>query len=170
LPECEIFRASTRRPELEFSVGYPKSAVEQAATLATKMELSGSELALFYCRTKDRCHKLANKLGCAVYHAGIEERDSILDAWSHGRAATRFLCATSALGVGIDVHAIRYVVHVGLPYGLTELIQRSGRAGRDGTVSKCTLLVDAGGAELETILSSIRPRISSLQCSSTIAP
>jgi superfamily II DNA helicase RecQ len=43
-----------------------------------------------------------------------------------------FIVATSALGTGVDYPDIVYVLHVGVPYGMIDFAQESGRAGRGG--------------------------------------
>jgi superfamily II DNA/RNA helicase len=44
--------------------------------------------------------------------------------------------ATGALGTGINIEGIMYVVHVDRPYRLTSFVQPSGRGGRNGEVSE----------------------------------
>lgn len=44
----------------------------------------------------------------------------------------RVVVATCALGMGINFQNVEYVIHYGPPHSVTEMIQRSGRAGRSG--------------------------------------
>lgn len=59
-------------------------------------------------------------------------------------ATSPWICATSALGTGDDVPNIVAVVHCGLPYGLVDYAQQSGRAGRDGTTPVKSIILDDG--------------------------
>jgi ATP-dependent DNA helicase RecQ len=50
------------------------------------------------------------------------------------------IVATSALGLSIDCSTIRRVFFVGQIWQLRDLVQQSGRAGRDGAPSKATII------------------------------
>ena len=52
--------------------------------------------------------------------------------------------ATSALGTGVNYPGIKSVVHVGMPYGLIDFAQESGRAGRGGEEVDSLILVEKG--------------------------
>jgi ATP-dependent DNA helicase RecQ len=71
-------------------------------------------------------------------HLGAGERRANQDAFMRGQA--RVMVATNAFGLGIDKPDIRFVLHYQMPAGLDAYYQESGRAGRDGEVSECTLL------------------------------
>ena len=49
--------------------------------------------------------------------------------------------ATGALGTGINIEGIIYVIHVDRPYGLTSFLQQSGRGGRNGEISDSIIIV-----------------------------
>ena len=50
------------------------------------------------------------------------------------------MIATTALGCGIDIPNIQLVIYAGAPFSLTDFVQGSGRAGRDGRPSSTIIL------------------------------
>jgi superfamily II DNA helicase RecQ len=69
---------------------------------------------IIYCRTRDSCSDLANKLtqtgkhgSVKAYHAGLtnEKRLQIQTEWMNG--LTSIICATISFGMGIDKADVR---------------------------------------------------------------
>jgi len=111
-----------------------------AARLGTLLQLTLRENGapgIAYLLTQDET-EIASKflasrgIRAGHYHAGLdaETRSRILASWYGGTLSV--LCATSALGMGIDRPDIRWIVHAGLPDSLLRYVQEIGRAGRDG--------------------------------------
>jgi superfamily II DNA helicase RecQ len=86
---------------------------------------------IVYARSLLLGKQLADGLLCDHYHSQAENKKQIYDRWVASENVP-IVVATSALGCGVDVPDIRYVVHVGLPGTLCDFAQESGRAGRDG--------------------------------------
>jgi hypothetical protein len=97
--------------------------------------------AIVYCQTIQQVTTLAEAIGCSSYHGQIgssAERSRIIRQWVEEGGA---ICATNALGVGVDIPDVRLVVHAGLPRSLRDLAQESGRGGRDGGVCRSIVVV-----------------------------
>lgn len=118
------------------------------------------EKGIIFCRTRARCESLAGVLAkwgvrdVSFYHAGLEREERMLRQQQFEKGQLRLICATSAFGMGVDVKDIRYVIHDSLPEDLVDYSQQSGRAGRDGYLSDCVLLLTP--RELEVMRDRIR--------------
>ena len=118
---------------------------------------------IIYVSMRATADKLTSRLAgqeirANAYHAGLEQekREKIQMAFErHAKGDPRLLqvgdeesiaasfniiCATTAFGMGIDVPAIRFVVHYGLPRGMESFTQESGRAGRDDKAASSIIL------------------------------
>lgn len=107
-----------------------------------------SDAFLFFCQSlgKDQYypagadHISKNRL-FAQFHAEYpqHEKDRILDEIVRGECKAKVLFVTVAFGIGVDVHNIRRVIHIGVPKTMEEYFQETGRAGRDGENAVATL-------------------------------
>src|SRR5436190_10747042 len=82
------------------------------------------------------CDDLSRKLGCGKYYSNSERKQETLNEWKSGP-----MLATGSFGAGVDVNRIREVIHVGLPYGLIDFDQESGRGGRGGEQVRSTIFL-----------------------------
>ncbi|RIB09416.1 P-loop containing nucleoside triphosphate hydrolase protein, partial [Gigaspora rosea] len=73
-------------------------------------------------------HYVSQNIG--IYHGSMKsaDRDITLKLWKDGEI--RFMSATNAFGMGINVSDVRAIIHTTFPMSLDSFIQEIGRAGR----------------------------------------
>ncbi|MBN3286795.1 RECQ5 helicase, partial [Polyodon spathula] len=99
---------------------------------------------IIYCRTRDSCGEVANKLTqrgilSKAYHAGLKagDRATVQNKWMEGKVPV--IVATISFGMGVDKANVRFVAHWNIAKSMAGYYQESGRAGRDGAPSCCRL-------------------------------
>jgi len=119
----------TRRANISYNVfvGEDLGSIDRKLKQLVTSSISSCST-IVYCRTKKESATQAKWLGCDYYYSDSPNGAEVLDRWLKGLC--KIIVATGALGLGVDLANIGLVVHVGLPYGLIEYAQESGRAGR----------------------------------------
>jgi hypothetical protein len=98
------------------------------------------------------------------YHGLLDEESKNVahSSWVSGDAD--IMVATGAFGTGVDLGAVRLVVHMDEPYSMIDLAHESGRGGRDGLPSKHIILLLAfWQARVETC-AKVAEYLSGLKC------
>jgi ATP-dependent DNA helicase RecQ len=101
--------------------------------------------AIVFCASRPGTEKLARYLqlgetAIKFYHAGLSrEEKSAVEKWFFD-SAEGVLVATCAYGMGVDKSNIRTVIHRDCPPSVEAYLQESGRAGRDGLLSRAFFL------------------------------
>jgi ATP-dependent DNA helicase RecQ len=107
----------------------------------------GHHTGIVYCSTRkdvDFLGELFNEKYCIktkIYHAGLsdKERKEVQEEWITNGGN---IVATSAMGMGIDLPNIRYVIHTGMTGSIEDQSQQWGRSGRDFLPSFCKLFTN----------------------------
>ena len=143
LNQPSIHVASFNRQNLYYEVR-TKNKNSYAEILQLIRETEGS--GIIYCLTRKKVEELAFKLqhdniSALPYHAGLSDTERSENQTKFIRDDARIMVATIAFGMGINKPDVRFVVHFDISRNLESYYQESGRAGRDGESSRCTLFL-----------------------------
>lgn len=135
--------AAIDRPNIHLAVRRATREADRRQAMLAALRQPGQSIV--YAPTRQRVERLTAMLAqagleVAGYHAGMSaaQRQAAQDRFASGRLPV--VVATSAFGLGVDLPAIRRVVHAGLPRSLEAYYQEVGRAGRDGEAAEALLL------------------------------
>ena len=146
-PAPNVVQQSFARTNLRYIVRYcrndrPSANDTEQMTKTEQVQhilqrIKGSSIV--YVRNRKRAEQLADLLGVAYYHAGLDSRERSLRQAAWQQSQTAMVC-TNAFGMGIDKPDVRVVIHYDLPDSLEAYFQEAGRAGRDGNTAYAVLL------------------------------
>jgi superfamily II DNA helicase RecQ len=140
IEQAQLFRRSTARPTIQYRVqdSQDEPPSEVGMKLIPRLVLPARKRGVIYVRSYKTGEVVSEALQCPFYRAKAEEKGEVLQEWIQGPGG--WIVATGALGTGINIEGIVYVVHIDRPYGLTSFVQQSGRGGRNGEVSQSTVV------------------------------
>lgn len=145
-PKPMIISRPCLRPNISIVVKSQRTLTEMDSTITHLLkQVPNVGRAIVYCPSIERTEALSKYLTDRgvpnrFYHGDLEskQKDDLMQKWFD----KKFECmvATSAFGVGVDAPNVRLIVDAGLPYTIFDMIQMSGRGGRDGKVADTFIL------------------------------
>jgi ATP-dependent DNA helicase RecQ len=142
-----VERLGSHRPNLVLTCRTVDGFANRVAALLLAARASKNAPGIAYLLTHDETEIAAaflreNGIATDAYHGGMDaaQRADVMQRWQSGVISV--ICATSALGMGIDRADVRWIAHVGLPDSLLRYVQEIGRAGRDGRSANVVAIHD----------------------------
>ncbi|KAJ3565617.1 hypothetical protein NP233_g7519 [Leucocoprinus birnbaumii] len=148
LPDTEIIRASTNRPELQYILEPQET---KRATLMSRLDnivkaetlgFMSSDRGLIFVHENRDGEDLAALLKCDFYSSTVgltaERKKEMVEDWRNG--VNRIMVCTSAFAAGYDYPCVRFVAIFATPFEMITALQEMGRAGRDRRAARCYIL------------------------------
>lgn len=143
-----LIRGPTNRKELGYHIVRVNPKQRQRDSVLEKMvrmlevRFSDPEARrIIFTASKEDCNSTAERLGCFKHHSGMsrDDREKQLEAWKEGVMTSAegshrketWIAATPGLITGYDYHRVDGVIFFEMGYGLLNVVQGGGRAGRD---------------------------------------
>ena len=146
LTHAPIYRQSTMRRTIRYQVidCHGQDPWETAEPLIQRLPLPLGSRGIIYVRSYAYGESVAEEIDCPFYKATATDKQELLEQWASGSGG--WIVATGALGTGIDIPGVVYIIHLGRPYGLTSFMQQAGRGGRAGEISDSIVILPSSGS------------------------
>ncbi|KAF8399902.1 hypothetical protein HHK36_015772 [Tetracentron sinense] len=152
IPRNNLIQAAQIRENLQLSVTLSGNRqvlflMKDVMMLIKSSPFTEVQSIIIYCKFQYETdllskHLCDNNISAKSYHSGIPAKDRSRTQELFCSNKIRVVVATVAFGMGLDKSDVGAIIHYSLPESLEEYVQEIGRAGRDGRLSKCHLLID----------------------------
>jgi len=134
----KIIRSPTHQPQISYNLfkvsSMTTNAVRLAIDIAKFMEtlMEPNHIGIIFSKSKSEVDELHKKFTKCSSHSDLTTSDRGHNETSWLNGFHRWIAATTGLIHGIDSPKVGVIIFIGQPFGLINLYQGSGRAGRDG--------------------------------------
>ncbi len=140
ISQLKVVRTPSWRPELYMTMTRLPDEEDPAgrfiAWVLHYQECYSDGKILIFCQTKNQVDEISKLIPhSSRCHSDMSqlEQSSSMTSFISLDDPCMVLVATSMLGNGIDIPNLQVVLHFGAPYSMTNYMQESGRASRDGS-------------------------------------
>ncbi len=136
LRRIKVFRTSTVRHNIEYRVEDCIDAEQSAIRYMESNPMREDNCrGIVFVRTVAMAEEIAERTETRAYTGRLNAKDraDVIKEWVSGEK--KWVIATKALGVGVDIPNVTRIIHVNPSSGLMDYAQESGRAGRNGSDS-----------------------------------
>lgn len=156
IPKAQLFGRPTARRSMQYTVhdGKDEPPWEVGVKVMQGLRLRPGKRGVVYVRSYGTGDKIGGDLQWPFSKARADSKSQVLQDWVDG--AGGWIVATGALGTGIKIEGMIYVMDIDRPYGLSSFVQQSGRGGRNGEGSDFIIIVrvkNTSGRQRREILS-----------------
>jgi superfamily II DNA/RNA helicase len=108
---------------------------DKLETLVETLSHIGNHPGIIFCNFKDSIERVSefltnNNIGHGCFHGGMEQRDRESELIKFRNGTHQLLIATDLAARGIDIPAIKFILHYHLPQKREEFTHRNGRTAR----------------------------------------
>ena len=141
-----LYRNDLYNPKLVYIKHHAVNREEKRKLLCKYLSKYHANSSIVYGNTRkavEAVYKLLDKKysgQVTMSHAGIKSITRTANESEFLSGKKTIMVATTAFGMGIDLDSVDLVIHFNMPLSLTDYMQQSGRAGRNGQKAHAVLL------------------------------